>query len=72
MGGKSDIEAQLRKAVRAAGPYLRTAKLSGVDVGIVSRFVRRERNINLRNAAKLAAAVGLELRPVRPARRKGS
>lgn len=69
MAKGKDIEEQLRQAVRAAGPFLTTARKSGVDVGTVSRYARGERDITTRTASKLAAVLGLELRPVKA--RKG-
>ncbi len=48
------------------------AKGAGVDVAALLRFMSGERTLTLPSAAKLAAFLGLELRPtkrkVRPAR----
>jgi len=63
-----NIEEQLRQAVVAEGKRQgglsqnRLAQVSGVHAGQISRFVRGERNLGLASAAKLAKALGLELR----------
>lgn len=60
-----DIAEQLRDALSQSG---RTAyavgKSAGVDAGQISRFISGERDLTLTTAAKLAAVLGLELRPV--------
>ena len=57
------IEDQLRKAIKDSPENQRASALgAGVDVGVVSRFVRGERTISLETAAKLAAYLGLNLR----------
>lgn len=62
-----DIEEQLRAAIqkaRASGDInqRQIALKAGVDVGILSRFVRGEQTITLANAAKLAAVLKLSLK----------
>jgi transcriptional regulator with XRE-family HTH domain len=60
--GKNDIEKQLRKAIlQSEMSQYRLAKLSGVSEGVISRFVRKERDIGLKTAAKLAATLKLKL-----------
>ena len=60
----SDIEQQLRKAIRQSGmSRYRLSKLTGVSDGVLSNFVNRKRSLTLKTAAKLAKALGLELRP---------
>ena len=55
---------QLRAAIRESGlSGNEIADRSGVSQSIISRFLRDERTIGLRTASKLAAALGLELRP---------
>lgn len=69
MGGKRpDIERQLRRAIQGSPlTQYQLAKVSGIDKGILSRFIRGERTITLTTAARLAEALGMELGPaVRP------
>lgn len=57
---------QLKQAVADSGQTLyRVAKDSGVDYSVLIRFMAGERSIGLETAGKLAAYLGLELRPVR-------
>jgi transcriptional regulator with XRE-family HTH domain len=65
MKAKSDIEKQLRTAM-LSGPMsmYRLAKISGISKGVISRFVNHHRGLALTTAAKLAAVLGLELRPM--------
>ncbi|MBL7141309.1 MAG: helix-turn-helix domain-containing protein [Planctomycetes bacterium] len=71
MDKKSDIEEQLRQAILNAGmSRYALSKMAGVTQAMLSRFVHRQRSITMGTAAKLAAALGLEFRPVR-GRRKG-
>jgi len=70
MGNQPDIEEQLRHAILNAGmSRYAISKLSGVSEGQISHFVNRNRSLTMETGAKLAAALGLELRPVRE--RKG-
>ena len=56
------INDQLRKAIEKRDEsYYALAKRSGVDAVVISRFVCGERDLRLDTAAKLAAALGLEL-----------
>ena len=56
------INEQLRKAIVNRGEsYYALAKRAGVDAVVISRFVCGERDLRLDTAAKLAAALGLEL-----------
>ena len=57
----------LRRALRAdKRPLLRVAQAAGVPHPIVYRFAGGQRKgLSLASAEKLAAALGLELRPVR-------
>ena len=64
VGKRIDIQEQLRRAIeKSALTQYKLAKMSGVNKGILSRFVRGERTINLATAALLAEALDLELRP---------
>ena len=57
---------QLKQAVADSGETLyRVAKDSGVDYSVLLRFMADERGISLETAGKLAAYLGLELRPAR-------
>lgn len=63
--GKSsrNLAEQLRAAIRQSGlSGNQVAYRAGVPQAVVSRFLRGERSITLNTAAKLAAALGLELR----------
>lgn len=56
-----NISAALREAIRADGRSLNTlGKLSGVDSGQLSRFMRSERSLTLDSVDKLIAALGLD------------
>jgi len=65
MGGRrADIEGQLRRAIEKSPlTQYQLAKVSGINKGILSRFIRGERTITLATAARLAEALDLELRP---------
>jgi len=70
MIGKRDIQEQLRQAIlRADVTRYRLAQLTGVAEAVLSRFVNGKRTLTLDTAAKLATALGLELRPLRRARK---
>ena len=61
-----DIEKQLREAILASGvSRYRLAKTTGVSDGVLCNFVNGHRSLTLRTAAKLAKALGLELRETR-------
>lgn len=68
MTAPTDIQEQLRQAV-LSGPMTRyaLAKITGVTQAVLSQFVRSNRSITMDTAAKLATALGLELRPVKGA-----
>lgn len=68
MGTKQDIEEELRQAITGAGSsrYV-ISRQSGVSQTVLSHFVNRKRSLTLTTAAKLATALGLELRPARRA-----
>jgi transcriptional regulator with XRE-family HTH domain len=53
----------LRSAIKASGlTHYAVGKLADVSVSVVDRFMSGERDIRLETAAKIAAALGLELR----------
>ena len=65
-----DIEDQFREAIRTSGiSRYRLSKLTGVSDGVLANFVNGKRSMTLTTAAKLAAALGLELRPAKQARK---
>ena len=66
------IETTLLKAARRSGlSMLQLSKRSGLAYAIVHGFVRDGRAITLKSGGKLAATLGLELRPVRRKRKEG-
>lgn len=66
MDSQRNIEGQLREAILQGGmSRYALSKLSGVSQGVISHFVNRNRSVTMETAAKLAAVLGLELRPVR-------
>ncbi len=65
MAGKSDksVSEALRRAIRAYPASLNEkARLSGVDVGLLCRFLQG-RSMTTANVDKVASWLGLELRP---------
>ena len=65
----TNLEQQLRSAVKDSGLTIyRLAKDSGVSQPVLSRFLNGKRGITLATAAKLANALGLELRPKKKGR----
>lgn len=58
----SPLTDQLRHAIRArSGSAYELAQVAGVDSGILSRFLRGERDVTLATADRLAVALGLKL-----------
>jgi transcriptional regulator with XRE-family HTH domain len=67
-GMKLGIEEELRRAImNAPMSRYRLAKLSGVSEGVISHFMNRNRDLMLTTATKLAAVLGLQLRPAKSA-----
>ena len=59
---KDTVSEQLRKAIESAPvSRYRIAQETGVTEGALSRFVRRERGLDLSSVDKLAAYLGLVL-----------
>ena len=53
----------LRQAMLASGfTDYRISRMTGVHASIIGRFLKGERGISLNTAAKIAEAVGVELR----------
>jgi len=72
MSTKQTMTETLRKAMRDSGlPHLTISEATGVPRPSVIRFLRGEQSIRLDLADKLAEYFGLELRPTKPAKRKG-
>ena len=70
MAKKTDIERQLRAAIRAAPINCnQLAKRSGVSRGVISHFVNENRSLTLTTASKLADVLGLEITKVRPVKK---
>ena len=66
MRSHPNIVDELREAILNSGQTeYRVAKESGVAQPIVNRFLRGERGISLKTAAKLCKYLGLHLAPVR-------
>jgi hypothetical protein len=56
----------IRDAIAQDGRTIYKLSLdSGVDQAVLGRFVRGERDMNLRTASKVCDALGLGLRPMR-------
>ena len=65
-----DVEQQLKDATLKSGlSMLEISKRSGVPYSAVHGFMTSDRRLSLRSGAKLAAMLGLELRPVQPRRK---
>ena len=61
-----DLERVLRQAVHDCGlTRYAVAKGAGVDVAALLRFLSGKRTLTLPSAAKLAAFLGLKLRPTK-------
>lgn len=68
---QTTVSSQLVAAMLADGRSLRTlAKDTGIDIGVLSRFVRGERGISDETFSSLCLNLGLELRPVKTKERK--
>lgn len=57
----TQLEKRLHAAVCRYGNNYELAAAAGVTADMLSRFVRRERNLRLDSAGKLAQALGLSL-----------
>ena len=61
---EQDIELQLKQAILDSGmTRYRLSKITGVPASVLCTFVNGKRSITIGTAAKLAKALGLELRP---------
>jgi transcriptional regulator with XRE-family HTH domain len=59
------ITATLKAAITKSGlTHYAIAKMTGVTAGQIDRFMSGERDLRLETAGQIAAALGLELRPV--------
>ena len=58
------ITDQLKKAIRESElSNWKLAQVAKVDQGVISRFMAGERDLKLETAAKIVAALGMELVP---------
>jgi plasmid maintenance system antidote protein VapI len=72
MTAPRDIQGQLRQAIRDSGiSGYRLALDTGVPQAVLSHFLNCKRSITMDTAAKLATALGLELRPMDLAGKSG-
>jgi DNA-binding phage protein len=72
MADRSSFPEIIREAIRRDGRTLyRLARDSGVNSAVLGRFMRGERDFNLRTAERVCKAIGLELRPLRKGKPKG-
>lgn len=61
-----DIDQQLREAINQSGlTRYAVAKGAGVEYGVLRRYLDEGRDLRLSNVAKLAAFLGLELKPTK-------
>lgn len=68
---QTDIETRLRQALAESPLSLNQLSAHcGIDVGILSRFLRAERTMTLPTAARLAKVLGLELRATKRQKRR--
>ena len=72
MSARKSLPDIIRDAIRrdSRTPY-RLSEESGVARAVLSRFIRGERDLNLRTADRLCQVLGLGLRPVRRRGTKG-
>lgn len=62
----ADIAEQLRAAALNSGQTMYAlAKGAGIDRAVMVRYLNEDRDMRLTTAAKLAAYLGLELRPAK-------
>jgi transcriptional regulator with XRE-family HTH domain len=67
--GRGALVIQIREAMRASGRSLRDLeKATGISRGLLSRFLRGERDMTLTTAAPLLEALGLTIVPQKPKR----
>jgi len=57
----SQVEKRLHAAVCHYGNHFELAKQAGIGADVLSRFARRERNLRLDTAGRVAAVLGLAL-----------
>jgi DNA-binding phage protein len=67
--GRGALVIQIREAIRASGRSLRDLeKVTGINRGQLSRFLRCERDMTLTTAGPLLEALGLAIVPQKPKR----
>jgi transcriptional regulator with XRE-family HTH domain len=63
MPKQKTIKDQLKAAIKASGlTYYRISKDAGITETAIARFMSGERGLNIDTAAKICAALNLELR----------
>ncbi|MHC4558525.1 MAG: helix-turn-helix transcriptional regulator [Planctomycetota bacterium] len=66
---EQDIEVQLKQAILKSGiSRYRLSQMTGVPASVLCTFVNGKRSITMTTAAKLAKALGLELKSKRKGR----
>jgi DNA-binding phage protein len=66
MSKSKSLSDVIRETIERDGRTIYRLSLdSGVNQAVLGRFVRGERDMNLRTADRVCRALGLELRPVR-------
>jgi len=56
------IEKKLRQAIKKSSmSQYAISQLTGIDTGVISRFVRGERDLNLKTADKLAKVLDVKM-----------
>jgi transcriptional regulator with XRE-family HTH domain len=68
------IRERLQEAIRGTGLTQReVSRVTGIDEGLISRFVRGQREMSFKTIDQLLDALGLEIviRPRRPPRKDG-
>lgn len=68
--GMMNMTDALQKLIEDTGAQIETARASGVNKGLLSRFMRGQRSMTLRTADQIVAALGADVRLVRKRRRK--
>lgn len=58
---ETQLERQLHEAVVRYGNHYELGKTAGVPADVLSRFARKERNLRLDTAGRLAVVLGLTL-----------
>ena len=69
---RQDLAQQMRQAILESGQtFTEIGRGSGVSPTVVSRFARKQRDITMDTASRIAAYLALELKPMGKLKRKG-